>query len=258
MKNSKEYIENVKKTESLDVDAIQARFDSNKVFNMLSMLQDVKRAAEVVEQQKKHFFYGREPATNVFARTDSDKQTFTTPDPKLVRLTHAILGMVGEMAEIIEVLEKAWNEKSFDRVNLAEELGDVMWYQAVLCDVLKTNFEDVWDVNIKKLKARYGDKFTEEKANNRDLTKERSLLERETSSELTEQIRLAHTIGKGQGYISLLEDGRYGISRMQITRATNDEQLFTLVAVTDSLEEAILFCRQNNLMPGGMPKDWDP
>lgn len=40
------------------------------------------------------------------------------------------------------------------------------------------NIEDSFDININKLKARYGDKFSSERAINRDLDTERSILEK--------------------------------------------------------------------------------
>lgn len=39
------------------------------------------------------------------------------------------------------------------------------------------NLQDVWDINIAKLKARYGEKFTSDRAINRDLGVERTILE---------------------------------------------------------------------------------
>lgn len=44
-------------------------------------------------------------------------------------------------------------------------------------DVYGLKIEDVWDKNIAKLKARYGDKFTSERAINRDLETEKAILE---------------------------------------------------------------------------------
>ena len=40
------------------------------------------------------------------------------------------------------------------------------------------NLEDSFDININKLKARYGDKFSSERAINRDLETEREILEK--------------------------------------------------------------------------------
>lgn len=44
-------------------------------------------------------------------------------------------------------------------------------------NVYGLNIEDVWERNIAKLKARYGEKFSSERAINRDLETERQILE---------------------------------------------------------------------------------
>ena len=47
-----------------------------------------------------------------------------------------------------------------------------------MADTLGVSFEEIQERNIEKLKARYGEKFTDEKAINRNLETERSILER--------------------------------------------------------------------------------
>ena len=94
------------------------------------------------------------------------------------RLLHAGIGMVTEAGEFIDALKKhIFYGKELDRVNLAEEIGDMFWYIAIACDELKVSFEEVQATNIAKLKARYPDKFSLESAENRDLVKERQILE---------------------------------------------------------------------------------
>lgn len=94
------------------------------------------------------------------------------------RLLHAILGIATESGELMDVLKKYFfYGKEIDRTNLIEELGDLCWYIAVACDVLNIGLEDIWKTNIEKLRARYGDKFSSQKATNRDLDKERDILE---------------------------------------------------------------------------------
>jgi NTP pyrophosphatase (non-canonical NTP hydrolase) len=68
--------------------------------------------------------------------------------------------------------------KPLDEVNLKEEMGDLFWYLAIMADTLGVSFEEIQERNIEKLKARYGEKFTDEKAINRNLETERSILER--------------------------------------------------------------------------------
>lgn len=50
---------------------------------------------------------------------------------------------------------------------------DIHW----LCEYYGIDIKEVYQVNINKLKERYGDKFTSERAINRDLDNERNILE---------------------------------------------------------------------------------
>jgi NTP pyrophosphatase (non-canonical NTP hydrolase) len=47
-----------------------------------------------------------------------------------------------------------------DREKLRKELGDVLWYMAMLLDGVDMTFEEVMEANIAKLKARYPEKFS--------------------------------------------------------------------------------------------------
>jgi NTP pyrophosphatase (non-canonical NTP hydrolase) len=99
-------------------------------------------------------------------------------DDGLKRLLHAGIGLSTESGEFLDALKKhIFYGKELDRVNLAEEIGDLFWYLAIASDELKIDFESVMAKNIEKLKARYGEKFSETKAENRNLNVERTILE---------------------------------------------------------------------------------
>jgi NTP pyrophosphatase (non-canonical NTP hydrolase) len=99
-------------------------------------------------------------------------------DTGTVRLMHAMIGMCTESGEIQDQLKKAiFYGKPLDRTNLIEELGDLMWYVGVMCSELNVDLGEVMEKNIAKLKKRYGEKFTEAAALNRDLDSERKILE---------------------------------------------------------------------------------
>ncbi len=94
------------------------------------------------------------------------------------RLLHAGIGLATESGEFLDALKKhIFYGKDLDRVNLAEEIGDIFWYTAIIADELGFDFESVMKNNIEKLRARYGDKFSQDKAENRNLNKERDILE---------------------------------------------------------------------------------
>jgi len=106
---------------------------------------------------------------NIFARFEN---------VKFARLDHASKGMITEVGEFTDELKKyEIYGKNLDETNLIEELGDLMWYVAIACDAVGVSLEEVMEKNIAKLKARYGEKFNEEGALNRNLENERALLE---------------------------------------------------------------------------------
>lgn len=93
-------------------------------------------------------------------------------------LQHALLGLISEVGELADALKKehAYG-KAIDRVNLREELGDVLWYLPLACRALGCDLGDIAQLNIAKLSKRYPEKFTTAAALNRDLAAERAVLE---------------------------------------------------------------------------------
>ncbi len=95
------------------------------------------------------------------------------------QLEHAIIGMVTESGELADVVKKGrFQGKPMDRINVIEEIGDIMWYIALACDTLNVTLEEIMQKNIDKLSARYPEKFAVDKSENRNLIKEREILEK--------------------------------------------------------------------------------
>jgi NTP pyrophosphatase (non-canonical NTP hydrolase) len=94
-----------------------------------------------------------------------------------VRLLHAAMGVSTEAGELLDAMKKyVFYGKKLDETNLLEEVGDVFWYLAILADELGFDFETAMQKNIAKLQARYGEAFSSERAQVRDLEKERQTL----------------------------------------------------------------------------------
>lgn len=99
--------------------------------------------------------------------------------PEIIRLLHSAIGLATESGEFLDMLKKhIFYGKPLDLVNASEEVGDALWYSALAINILKTTLDDVMTVNIKKLQARYPEKFTEFHADNRNLETERAILEK--------------------------------------------------------------------------------
>ncbi|MCA9385315.1 nucleoside triphosphate pyrophosphohydrolase family protein [Candidatus Dojkabacteria bacterium] len=97
---------------------------------------------------------------------------------KTERLLHGAIGIVTESGELLDALKKKlYYGKELDVVNIKEELGDLMWYIAIILRELDFELEDILDLNISKLRSRYGETFLEHKALQRDLDTERAILE---------------------------------------------------------------------------------
>lgn len=74
-------------------------------------------------------------------------------------LLHWVLGVSGEAGEITEKFKKIIRDKggsvsAEDKTEIVKEMGDVLWYLAVLAKQLDVDFETVAKENIKKLRSR--------------------------------------------------------------------------------------------------------
>lgn len=84
-----------------------------------------------------------------------------TARPKNARdeFIHLVLGLVGESGEIAEKVKKLVRDhdsdtSQFDTEDLKKELGDVLWYIAVLANYFDIPLDDVATANIAKLASR--------------------------------------------------------------------------------------------------------
>ena len=106
------------------------------------------------------------------------ERTRSKLDNKQLDNIHMGLGLVTESGELVDNLKKdlAYG-KEIDWVNFQEEIGDILWYIAGLCNINGFDIEKIMDINIDKLRARYPEKFTSENSINRNIDKERQILE---------------------------------------------------------------------------------
>jgi NTP pyrophosphatase (non-canonical NTP hydrolase) len=78
------------------------------------------------------------------------------PKEKYNELFHLLLGLVGETGEIAEKAKKIVRDKASDFSqrdieDLKKELGDTLWYIAIIADHFDVPLEDVAQLNIAKL-----------------------------------------------------------------------------------------------------------
>ncbi len=100
--------------------------------------------------------------------TDLDIQQ----DADVPRLLTAALGLTAESGEFTEIVKKIllqgkpYNEENV--FHMKRELGDICWYLAQACMALDTTFDEIIEMNVDKLKARYpGGEFDVHQSENR-------------------------------------------------------------------------------------------
>lgn len=96
-------------------------------------------------------------------RTASEKS-------KMDLLENGVMGLCGEAGECIDVVKKyLYQGHKLDKLNLKDELGDVLWYVAITCQALGITLDDVMEHNVKKLLLRYPDGFEAERSIHREV-----------------------------------------------------------------------------------------
>ena len=115
----------------------------------------------------------------VTSKESKDSEAFTARIAELYyqdfdthRLLTAAVGMCAESGEFTEVIKKIiFQGKPVDDANmfhLKRELGDIMWYVMQACMGLGTDLDEIIEMNVEKLKARYpGDEFDVHYSENR-------------------------------------------------------------------------------------------
>ena len=100
------------------------------------------------------------------------KLAMVTLNPELDKkdvLINGVMGLCGESGEAIDIVKKHLAQgHELDKEKLAKELGDVAWYLAETATAIGYDLEDIFQMNIDKLKKRYPEGFSVEKSVNRD------------------------------------------------------------------------------------------
>ncbi len=83
-------------------------------------------------------------------------------------LVAGALGISGEAGEVTDYIKKiVFHGHKLEEEKLAKEIGDVLWYCALLAESIGINLETIAEMNIEKLRNRYPDGFSTEKSINR-------------------------------------------------------------------------------------------
>ena len=111
------------------------------------------------------------PSTNLAALLSRITELELDYDANVPKLLTAALGLAAESGEFTEVVKKIILQgKPYNKDNvfhMKRELGDICWYIAQACMALDTSFDEIIEMNVDKLKARYpGGEFDGSKSEN--------------------------------------------------------------------------------------------
>ena len=129
------------------------------------MTVDTKKYLEFVQEVTSA------PSTDYVALVQRLNQ-LEAEDADVCKLLTAALGLTAESGEFTEVVKKiVFQGKPYNEDNvfhMKRELGDICWYIAQACMALDTTFDELIEMNVDKLKARYpGGEFDVHKSENR-------------------------------------------------------------------------------------------
>lgn len=107
--------------------------------------------------------------TNDRKNSDRLKSIINKSDMDIGGIVNAALGLSGEVGELNDMLKKhIFHESWLEKVHFKKEIGDICWYVALMCESAGFSLDEIMQINIDKLKARYPDGFDIYKANNRE------------------------------------------------------------------------------------------
>ncbi len=74
------------------------------------------------------------------------------------------LGIAGEAGDVASCIKKTVAHKNDQREGIKENIGDTLWYMAMICNFYNWDFQEILNENLEKLKKRYPQGFTEKDA----------------------------------------------------------------------------------------------
>ncbi|CAN8140029.1 putative MazG nucleotide pyrophosphohydrolase domain protein [uncultured Thiomicrorhabdus sp.] len=205
MKNS-EFIKQSERTDRQFPEGV--KLNALEVYGLFNATTQLMQVAGGMDSLKKSFVYGVdavEQSNGQLSREDFEEQlqnanealekelssdneesqyahNIQNLDQKSAEMLHHAIGLVTEASELFDsVFSSVARGEEFDEANILEEQEDVNWYIAGINRIMNTTPEQANKACIEKLKHRYPDKFSKEKAAVRDLEGERKILEENVS-----------------------------------------------------------------------------
>lgn len=196
-----EYVKNVLITEARDFTPLQNRFSQIRnirllhgVMGLSSELTEIQELAEksVIdavnlkeEMGDFNWYIGviidefKFNPEEIFMFNDLDPIATSTVHEQRSELQNYINGMVKSVGTIADIAKKSiMYGKELDEYNMKDQLQKIDYYISRSLRLFGQTSAGARESNIEKLKARYGEKFTEAAALERNLEVERAILEK--------------------------------------------------------------------------------
>lgn len=74
------------------------------------------------------------------------------------------LGIAGEAGDVASCIKKTFAHGNDQKVGIRENIGDTLWYAAMICNFFGWNLQDILEENIQKLSQRFPKGFTQKDA----------------------------------------------------------------------------------------------
>ena len=105
-----------------------------------------------------------------------------------------LVGLSEETGEVMSVFKHAfWGKEGFNPIELAKEVGDVLWYLQAICSVANLDLGICAELNLRKLQHRHGGKDFSYKASQMRHEKEKAFEQTEQYKELIKYLRKDQT-----------------------------------------------------------------
>jgi len=114
-----------------------------------------KQVSELLSREVTEFYKKKRVKMDI---SDYQREALKTAVyPKHARVTYPALGLAGEAGEVADKVKKIIRDKNDTdemKQNIAAEIGDVLWYCAVLAYDLGFDLAQIADSNLQKLADR--------------------------------------------------------------------------------------------------------
>lgn len=149
----------------------RAKYGENLEDNVtLTTTQRIEHAEEEAIDLLKYLEHLKQVSNDGITANDYQRAALRTANgDKCRRLLNGALGLCGESGEVADLVKKhEFQGHDLDKKRIAEELGDVAWYLAVVAYAIGYNLGDIFQGNVDKLKKRYPDGFDKSRSINRE------------------------------------------------------------------------------------------